>query len=170
MDSGEPAEGSSEQRGASLEVHVIRRSGIDCPHSRWVRPFLRRVAAAAGSKADEVTIVLTGDEEIRELNQRYRGEDRPTDVLSFPGEPGPDQRWSQGDIVISVERARRQAGQRHHPLEAELRYLLIHGFLHLMGHDHESDSGEMEGEERRLRSLLITGTRRRARRTSRAGS
>jgi probable rRNA maturation factor len=96
---------------------------------------------------------------MRALNHRYRGVDRTTDVLSFEGGLQPDGRDSQGEIVISVDKARRQAAQRHHPIEIEIRFLLIHGFLHLMGFDHETDSGEMAEEERRLRSLLMEKAR-----------
>jgi probable rRNA maturation factor len=141
--------------GQELDVHLVRRPGLAVPACRWLRGFLRRVAEAAGCSATEVTVLLTGDEEMQALNHRYRGADRTTDVLSFEGGPQPDGRVSHGEIVISVDKARRQAKQRHHAIEVELRYLLIHGFLHLMGFDHESDSGEMATEELRLRNLLL---------------
>jgi probable rRNA maturation factor len=146
-------------RGRALDVHLVRRPGLAAPGCRWLRGFLRRIAAAAGCEAAEVTVLLTDDEEMRALNLRYRGADRTTDVLSFEGGLQPDGRVSQGEIVISVDKARRQAAQRHHALEVEIRYLLIHGFLHLMGFDHETDSGEMAAEEQRLRSLLPEGER-----------
>jgi probable rRNA maturation factor len=122
-------------------VTFIRRPGTGAPRVAPLATFVRGLAAATGSRAGEVTVVLARDTEMRELNRRYRGTDRTTDVLSFP----------PGDLIISVDQARRQAAQRHHSLDRELRYLLLHGFLHLMGWDHETDDGEMEAEERRLR-------------------
>ena len=92
----------------------------------------------------EVSIVLTTDVEIKELNQQWRDKDESTDVLSFPQhEPDfvPEQSASLGDIVISVETAQRQADDRGHSLEDELRILLVHGLCHLMGHDHIESSG-----------------------------
>ena len=87
-----------------------------------------------GTNPETQRQMIAGElEEMRALNQRYRGADRTTDVLSFEGGNQPDGRVSQGEIVISVDKARRQAAQRHHALEIEIRYLLIHGFLHLMG-------------------------------------
>jgi probable rRNA maturation factor len=138
-------------------VFVKRPAARDTPTSGLKR-FLRQVATAAGAQADEVTVVLAGDDEVRELNRAYRHQDRTTDILSFPGERLPDGRVHQGEMIISVEKAARQAAQRHHALDTELRYLLIHGFLHLIGLDHETDQGEMEAEEIRLRNLLLTAT------------
>jgi probable rRNA maturation factor len=138
-----------------MDVAFVRRVGVRGGDGRSLTAFLRRVAGAALSSADEVTVVFAGDEEVAALNQRYRGKDRATDVRSFPGGADPDGIIRQGDIVVSVDRARRQAAQRHHSLDQELRYLLLHGFLHLMGYDHETDDGAMEREELRLRRLLI---------------
>jgi len=138
-----------------MEVGFIRRSGVRGGDGRSLVAFVRRIAAAAGCSADEVTVVLTGDDEIAELNRRYRRKPAATDVLSFPGGEDPDGVLRQGDVVISVETARRQARRRRHSLEEELRYLLIHGFLHLMGYDHETDDGEMNREELRLRRRLL---------------
>ncbi|MFQ5767158.1 MAG: rRNA maturation RNase YbeY [Acidobacteriota bacterium] len=145
----------SPEKGIGLRVEIIRRKGTVCPSAPEVKEFVRRLAAEAGSMADEVAVVLTQDEEIRRFNRRFRGVDAATDVLSFQGTGLPDGRKSQGEIVISVQSARRQAAQRHHSLAEEIRYLLIHGFLHLMGFDHENDSGEMVREEYRLRDLLL---------------
>ena len=88
----------------------------------------------------DVTVVLTGDRDIRRLNREFRGKDRPTDVLSFdigdglaPGEPF-------GDVVISVETARRQARDYDAPLVNEMQRLIVHGVLHLCGYDHHERS------------------------------
>jgi probable rRNA maturation factor len=141
-----------------MEVAFIRRRRARGGDGRALAPFVRRLARLIRSEADEVTVVFTDDHEMAQLNHQYRGRDRTTDVLSFPGGPDPDGVVRQGEIVISVEKAQRQAAQRHHSLNTEIRYLLIHGFLHLMGFDHEADSGEMAGEERRLRRLLLPAT------------
>jgi probable rRNA maturation factor len=149
-----------------MDVAFVRRDGVRGGDGRGLVAFMRRVAEVALSQADEVTVVLAGDDEVAALNHRYRGKDRATDVLSFPGGMDPDGIIRQGDIVISVDRARQQAAQRHHPLDLELRYLLLHGFLHLMGYDHETDEGEMEEEELRLRTLLLEPARGEKRRVS----
>ena len=89
----------------------------------------------------ELSVLLCTDEQITELNSEYRGIDRATDVLSFPlddEEGAPDGRRMLGDIVISVETARTQARRRQHPLLDELTFLLVHGLLHLLGHDHQT--------------------------------
>lgn len=92
---------------------------------------------SAAPEAD-LTIVLTGDEEIRALNRDYLGHDRPTDVLSFPAdETNPETgRRYLGDVIISLPRAAEQAAARGHAAEAEVQLLVIHGVLHLLGHDH----------------------------------
>ncbi len=85
-----------------------------------------------------LTILLTNDEDIRTLNRDYRGFDKPTDVLSFEAnEHNPETGFLYlGDIVISMQRAAKQAKNGGHPLEAEVQLLVIHGILHLLGHDH----------------------------------
>ncbi len=103
--------------------------------------------------------MLCDDAFIHPLNQQYRGIDKPTDVLSFAmgeGEEVFEQDPTLGDVIISVETAQRQADARGHSLEQELRVLLVHGILHLLGYDHEEDAEAelMEAEERRLLSLV----------------
>ncbi|MFQ5671362.1 MAG: rRNA maturation RNase YbeY [Acidobacteriota bacterium] len=138
-----------------LEVTILRHAEARDIQAGDLKSFLKQVAILVQCAADEVSVLLTGDREIRNLNRRYRGLDAPTDVLSFPGESRPDGRVNQGDLVISVETARRQCRRHRHSLDQEIRILLIHGFLHLMGYDHETDHGEMEAEERKLRRRLL---------------
>jgi probable rRNA maturation factor len=123
------------------------------------RAKLRRRAGAilrALDRADsELSVVLVGDEEIAALNAQYRDEPGPTDVLSFSLLEGnhADRRGALlGDVVISLETAARQARRGRRSLEAETLRLLIHGVLHLLGHDHAADdeAREMRREERRL--------------------
>ena len=138
-------------RTAGLDVLLLNRQ-----RRRPVRPRrLRRVlegAAAALSVSGEVSLVLTGDRAVRVLNARYRGKDRPTDVLSFPGGGAAGE---LGDIVISVETAEKNARHLRRTLGQELDILALHGFLHVLGYDHESDDGTMDRLERRLRRRLL---------------
>jgi probable rRNA maturation factor len=98
-----------------------------------------------------VTIALVGDRRMRTLNRTWRGTDAATDVISFPSgaDPGPVKHL--GDLVISRDTALRQGRAEGHSLATELRVLALHGLLHLLGYDHERDSGRMARIERRLR-------------------
>ena len=96
-------------------------------------------------------MAIVSDARIRRLNQRYRGDDRPTDVLSFPAGAGPAPEPFLGDIVIARGVARRQAQHAGHSESVELRVLALHGLLHLLGYDHDRDGGAMARVERRLR-------------------
>jgi len=113
------------------------------------------VAQAAVRLRGQVTVMLTGDAAMRDLNQRFRGKDQPTDVLSFPSEHlvrGTEK--IAGDLAISVETAQRQSVEQGHMLAIEIKVLMLHGLLHLAGHDHETDGGEMQRRERSLRAKL----------------
>jgi probable rRNA maturation factor len=102
---------------------------------------------------------VTNDAELQSLNERFRGKDTPTDVLSFacstfPCSTGPATGQPLGDIAISIQRAREQAYAWGHATEDEIRILMLHGVLHLLGMDHESDSGQMKRAEIRWRRKL----------------
>ena len=148
-----PPDGRRRHRaeGGVMEVDVQARvSGA--PGPARVRRLLSRAARAARARADGVSVLYCADTRMRGLNRRYRGKDRSTDVLAFPaGEAG---RGFLGDIVISVPYAAREARRRREPAGRELDRLLLHGFLHLMGYDHETDDGEMDAIEGRLRRRL----------------
>jgi len=116
------------------------------------RRFLNRALGLAGGAAAEVSVVVCGDARMRALNRRYRKKDRTTDVLSFPAGPAAD--GFLGDLVISAPEARRQARRAGVPLRAAMEKLLLHGLLHLLGYDHETDRGEMDALEARLRRRL----------------
>ncbi len=90
----------------------------------------------------DLTLVLTGDEQVRALNREYLDIDQATDVLSFPaGDTDPETgRAYLGDIVISLPRAAEQAETRGHAVEAEVQLLVVHGVLHLLGHDHAEEA------------------------------
>ena len=107
--------------------------------------------------------MLLNDAQIRRYNHEFRKKDRPTDVLSFPVNELQDevsrtrrrQIYYLGDILISMERTAMQARENNHHTKRELRILLLHGMLHLLGYDHEVDNGEMERLERRLQKSVL---------------
>jgi len=108
---------------------------------------LEAVARRLGAR--DLELILCDDETIRILNRNYRQKDRPTDVLSFPLEgdlPG----QPLGSLVISVDRVRAKAEELGHTEQEELTLLFIHGLLHLLGYDHETDRGEMRAKEAEL--------------------
>jgi probable rRNA maturation factor len=124
----------------AVEIAVKVRDG------RYAARVLR--VAAQRWVREHLSIALVSDREMRDLNRRWRRKDRPTDVLSFPlGERG-----LLGDVVISIDTARRHARAGGWPLAAELRRLLAHGILHCRGFDHEDarDARRMAAEERRM--------------------
>jgi probable rRNA maturation factor len=113
----------------------------------------KRFLAALGLSGTELSLVLVGDAEIRALNRTWRQKDRPTDVLSFPAgdQPGPGPRLL-GDVIISLDTARRQASEFESALALELSRYLAHGILHVLGFDHHrlAEKHRMEAEEHRL--------------------
>lgn len=129
------------------------KSGVD---ARALKRTAEALLSAAGEGGSSVSISLVRDATIRKLNRAYRGKDAATDVLSFgllEGEgPRDGAERLLGDVVISLDTARRQAADYDATLDMELRRLLIHGLLHLLGHDHERprERAAMEREERRL--------------------
>jgi probable rRNA maturation factor len=133
---------------AAVEVKLPRAAR---PRRRELARFLRQAIEATGL-AGEVSVLLTEDEAIRTLNRTYRGKDKATDVLSFPAAEAAV--GIAGDLVISLETALRQAEERGHSLETEIRVLLLHGLLHLAGYDHVVDDGAMHRKETRLRRKL----------------
>lgn len=113
--------------------------------------FANKAQRAAGLPG-EVNILLTGDAEMQRLNLQFRHKDEATDVLSFPAYN--NALPAGGDIAISVQRARAQAVGIGHDLLTEIKVLILHGMLHLAGHDHEADRGQMRRLEERLRGEL----------------
>jgi probable rRNA maturation factor len=124
------------------------------PSTRTLGRFLSEAQAAVGLLG-QVTVLLATDATLRDLNRRFRGKDRATDVLSFPStNPALNPEKIAGDLAISVETAREQAVEQGHSLGVELRVLILHGLLHLAGYDHETDVGKMHRRERQLRAKL----------------
>lgn len=121
---------------------------IDGRFSESVDQELLKAAAAKALEHEKVplqsdlTLVVTGDEHLRQLNRQFLDVDAPTDVLSFPdGDVDPDTgKPYLGDIVISYPQAVAQSEERHHPTQTELQLLVVHGVLHLLGHDHATQA------------------------------
>jgi probable rRNA maturation factor len=114
--------------------------------------FIARARRAAGLKGT-VNVLVTSSAEMRSLNRRFRGKDKPTDVLSFPVEPSRQKRFA-GEIAISAEIAGQNSRTLGHSPAAEVKILVLHGILHLRGYDHECDNGNMGRRERHLRAKL----------------
>jgi probable rRNA maturation factor len=124
--------------------------------ARW-REFAERALREIGAKAEGATVVFVSDRAVRDLNRRFRGRDKATDVLSFPTERAAFEKPEEvnlGDVVVSVERAAAQAAEHGLEFDAEVAQLILHGLLHLCGYDHETDKGEMNRLELRLRRRL----------------
>jgi len=123
--------------------------------SRYLTTRARQVLRALRVGRAELSLSLVGDAEMRALNRRYRGKDRPTDVLAFPlhEPPVPASVASLGDVVISIDTALLAATQRRRPLAACLDELVIHGVLHLLGYDHEISAAEERRMNRRAREV-----------------
>ncbi|HVR39221.1 MAG TPA: rRNA maturation RNase YbeY [Thermoanaerobaculia bacterium] len=106
----------------------------------------------------EVSIAFIDDEAMATLNRQFRKKNRTTDVLTFPADDSyadPSRSGRPlGDIVISIDQARRQANDEKHSLATEVRYLILHGILHALGYDHETDHGEMNALELEVRALV----------------
>lgn len=153
----------------ALIVDVDMRFAQPETERRKLEAFLERACSEAlkaeGWDAAEVSVVVTGDEEIRTLNREFRGIDEPTDVLSFPleeweGDPAegvPVGEILLGDVVISLERARSQADEYGHSLLRELGFLAVHGVLHLLGYDHETEDDRRAMREREEAVLSALG-------------
>jgi len=112
------------------------------PDPALVERAARQALETAGGPAEAaLTVVVSDDAQLHELNRQFLGVDAPTDVLSFPnGETDPETgRPYLGDIILSLPRAAAQAGAGGHPLAAELQLLVVHGVLHLLGHDHAEE-------------------------------
>ena len=125
-----------------------------------LRADVKAILSALEQKSADVTVVLVDDAEIHRLNRSYRKKDAPTDVLAFAMREGlraPGDEHNLGDVVISLETAARQARRRRKTLPAEVRTLVIHGVLHLLGYDHERSDAEarrMRAKERELARAL----------------
>lgn len=143
------ARSASDGAPAIEVVNRQRRRRID---RNAAARLARRVLDRIGHSDATLTITFIRDPRMRELNRDYRGIDRPTDVLSFGYGSGDGE---LGDVVISVDTAERYAAELGLDFQREIDNLIIHGALHLAGYDHETDRGEMNRLEKRLRKEFL---------------
>jgi probable rRNA maturation factor len=130
---------------------IIQESVAGLSEAALVK-FVARARRAAGLRGT-VSVLVTSSRELQGLNRRFRGKNKPTDVLSFPAMPGL-MRGFAGDVAISAEIAAHNARRLGHTAADEIRILVLHAVLHLAGYDHEQDKGQMERKEQRLRKAL----------------
>jgi len=129
---------------------IFHKAVADLTETALAR-FTARAQRAVGLPG-EVGILVAGNEELQALNTRFRGQHRPTDVLSFPAMSGAG--GLAGDLAISADLAAKSAKRLGHTTAEEIKILIVHGLLHLAGYDHEQDQGEMARQELRLRQRL----------------
>ncbi len=164
--------GRTDRRAISRDVRHTVIVSADVVTPVQAEEWLERVIAAALSEEGvglpcEVSVLITGDEGIRQINREQRGVDRPTDVLSFPmfelapgQHPGREDADPEtgliplGDMVISLERARAQASEYGHSLEREVCYLAVHSVLHLLGYDHMDEGPQKQRMREREEAVL----------------
>ena len=128
---------------------VNRQRRLKLDTDAW-STFAVKALNAIGKSEASATVAFVSDKRIRELNRQFRGVDKATDVLSFPAE----EKFNLGDIAVSVDTAALQATDNGLTFDDEIAQLILHGLLHLCGYDHETDNGEMNRLELRLRRRL----------------
>jgi len=128
---------------------VNRQRRLKLDTEAW-STFAVRALEAIGKSESAATIAFVSDKRIRELNRQFRGVDKATDVLSFPAE----EKLNLGDVAVSVDTATVQAKENGLTFDDEIAQLILHGLLHLCGYDHETDNGEMNRLEIKLRRKL----------------
>lgn len=135
---------------AAARLHVsLATPDPGAPSTRGLGAWLQKAAPA--SARGDVSIAVVSDRRMRALNRQFRGKDAATDVLSFPATHMPGVSSFLGDIVIASGVASRQAREAGHSVGTELKVLALHGLLHLLGYDHDTDEGKMARAEARLR-------------------
>lgn len=148
-----------------MDIQLANESGRDLDLAPWQDALARMLEAAGVPERAEISVTFVDDAAIHDLNREHRGVDRPTDVLSFP-QFEPDEElppeplpYPLGDIVVSLDTARRQADEYGHGFDRELAFLLAHGLLHLLGHDHMTpdEEAEMRARQRALLSAVGLG-------------
>lgn len=147
MSGADPAE-----RGSRVDLTGLSR--FPSARDPRLRSWLERLVGELAPESDSFAVRFVGDRTMRRLNRVFRAKDRTTDVLSFPGGRSPEG-VHLGDVVVSVPQAARQAAAGAHSIGRELRLLTLHGALHCLGFDHETDDGEMSRLERRLRRRFL---------------
>jgi probable rRNA maturation factor len=151
---------------------ILNRQSEEAVDLEDARSFARRLHSVLRLGRRDFNVCFVSDKEIARLNGQYRKKPRPTDVLSFAWSENGARRAAQdrgfrnflGDVIISARTARRNARTERHSFREELRWLILHGVLHLLGYDHATDSGEMFALELKLRDRLKARTNRKSQR------
>ena len=151
---------SDEEWDSSTDWSLLVRRAAESAVAESAFPQL-----VAGTRQVELSVRLTGDEQVRALNSEWRGKDKPTNVLSFPlTEPdelesasGDGPELMLGDIVLARGVCEREAAEKAIPVETHATHLLVHGTLHLLGHDHHDDADAADMEGREVRALARLG-------------
>jgi len=148
-----------------VATEVVNRQRLARIDASRIARIADATLAEVGRGDSTLTIAFVRDRTIRRLNSRFRATDRATDVLSFPAGNADDAAGALfignnspeelGDVVVSTDTAQRQAVEAGHPFDREVDELVIHGVLHLCGYDHETDSGQMNRLELRVRKKLL---------------
>lgn len=134
-------------------IEILNRQHRYSVDQRKIYALLKKLVKHYNLQQPVLTLVLANTKAVQVLNRRYLNKDAPTDVLSFPiHEEAPDGAFTLGDIIISVPQARRQGLSKNHGLNREIEILTIHGFLHLLGYEHEKG---MEEEEEKIHTQLL---------------
>ena len=139
-----------------IEV-VNRQRKLPIDDERWLAFAAKALKVVLANNDQDLTIAFVSDRAMREINRTWRGKRGTTDVLSFPAHQDEFEKaagLNLGDVIISVEQAARQAVANKLTLDVEVAQLILHGLLHLCGYDHETDNGEMNRLEVRLRRRL----------------
>lgn len=149
-----------------MAIEVVNRQRLARIDASRIARLADATLAAVGKPGASLTVAFVRDRVMRDLNRKFRASDRATDVLSFPAEPeragagdedftGNNAAEYLGDIAVSTDTALRQANEAGHSFECEVDELVMHGVVHLCGYDHESDRGEMNRLELKLRRELL---------------
>jgi len=138
-------------------IDIINRQRVRKIGAKPLLEFATRSLKLVERESHDVSIVFVSDPAIKQLNRQFRGQNYATDVLSFPNQAEPFESQNEGtlgEIVISVNRAAAQAKENGLSFSNEVEQLILHGLLHLCGYDHETDNGEMNRLELKLRKKL----------------
>ena len=155
---------SKKRPSSDVPIEVLNRQRLKFVDTQNAQCLARAVLDRIGRFDATLTLSFIRDREMRRLNRDFRGLDKPTDVLSFAYHEAPDEfdefalsedEGHLGDVVIFVETAERYAAEQGLSFEREIEWLVIHGTLHVAGYDHETDNGEMNRLEKRLRKQLL---------------
>lgn len=138
-------------------MDLIWESEEDIPPDLGLEDFFQELMVCLDLGSVEMAVLVTDDAYMQDLNSQYRGKQATTDVLSFPNHmpPPPGELRHLGDVIISFPQAKRQAREIGHSVGAEMRFLCLHGTLHLLGYDHETDNGEMMAYQSELKETLV---------------